>query len=445
MKLKFYNPGGIGRVRLAERMDIAVERRKHYPASEKLQILSSVASLMKNDNMTQNQASIAMQVCPSQVSRWRACADDLAASVESGWDKLKLNQGPVGLLDDVEHDLVTFVDEWRTKGLPVSRLSLVRKACQLSPAFSEKSLQAQKMAISRIMARNNLAHRMSTHWAQRPPEEVSQEALGYLEVMVPIVNDSNRLPEFTANMDQTPMWHAMSQKGSIDTIGKRTINVRTSVGDSKRVTVAVTITASGHQLPSMIVFKGKRRRFLQILMTIVLTFDCRLSLVGKPKGRIAMKEIATLPDGAFYRVNEKAWFTEAVMLDWVEVVLAPWAAKAPPGIVPILLLDQFKVHMMASVVDAIQALGVQVEFIAAGCTGLLQPVDVGYNKSFKAKMREEYTSWMLAQDADLPIPRTTRRQLSEWIISAQKNVTAETIRNAWRKSGYSYYPAMFVD
>ena len=82
MKLKVYNPGGIGRVRLAERMDSALERRKLYPASEKLQILSSVASLMKKENMTQSQASIALQVCPSQVSRWRACADDLAASVE---------------------------------------------------------------------------------------------------------------------------------------------------------------------------------------------------------------------------------------------------------------------------------------------------------------------------------------------------------------------------
>ena len=154
-------------------MDSALERRKLYRASEKLQILSSVASLMKKENMTQSQASIALQVCPSQVSRWRACADDLAASVESGRDKLKLNQGPAGLLDGVEEDLITFVDEWRMKGIPVSRLSLVRKACQLSPAFSEKSLPVQKMAISRIMARNNLAHRMSTHAAQRPPEEVS--------------------------------------------------------------------------------------------------------------------------------------------------------------------------------------------------------------------------------------------------------------------------------
>ena len=184
---------------------------------------------------------------------------------------------------------------------------------------------------------------------------------------------------------------------------------------------------------------------MQLFPTIVLTFDCCFFLIGKPTGRIARQEIATLPDGAFYCVNEKAWFTEAVMLDWINLVLSPWAAKAPPGIVPILLLDQFLVHMMASVVNAIQALGVQVKFVAAGCTALVQPVDVGYNKSFRAKMREEYTSWMLAQDPNLPIPTTTRHQLSDWIISAQKNVTAETIRNAWRKTGYSYYPAMPIE
>jgi hypothetical protein len=50
-------------------------------------------------------------------------------------------------------------------------------------------------------------------------------------------------------------------------------------------------------------------------------------VVGKPKGRIAKRELATLPDGAFYRVDEKAWFNKQVMLDWIKVILAPWAAK----------------------------------------------------------------------------------------------------------------------
>jgi len=40
MKTKVYNPGGVNRARFAEQMDSVLERRKVYPASEKLQILS---------------------------------------------------------------------------------------------------------------------------------------------------------------------------------------------------------------------------------------------------------------------------------------------------------------------------------------------------------------------------------------------------------------------
>ena len=72
------------------------------------------------------------------------------------------------------------------------------------------------------------------------------------------------------------------------------------------------------------------------------------------------------------------------MLEWIEDVLKPNVANVPPGIVPILFLDSFTVHKMGSVVNAIQALGVEVDFIPPGCTGMVQPVDVGYNKPFKA-------------------------------------------------------------
>jgi hypothetical protein len=58
-------------------------------------------------------------------------------------------------------------------------------------------------------------------------------------------------------MDQTPVYQAMDVGRTIDVVGARTVNLRTSANDSQRVTVAVTITASGKQLKSMIVFKGE--------------------------------------------------------------------------------------------------------------------------------------------------------------------------------------------
>ena len=63
--------------------------------------------------------------------------------------------------------------------------------------------------------------------------------------------------DFVMNMDQIPMFHAMDFQSMIDTVGACTVNLRTAASDTKCVKVAVTITASGRHVKSMVVFKGK--------------------------------------------------------------------------------------------------------------------------------------------------------------------------------------------
>ena len=76
-----------------------------------------------------------------------------------------------------------------------------------------------------------------------------------------------------------------------------------------------------------------------------------------------MRKLLTLPREMRYPCQEKAWFDEDVMTEWIEECLGPYVATAPPGIVPFLLLDDFRVHKTGKVVSAIQELGIQVEFI----------------------------------------------------------------------------------
>ncbi len=118
----------------------------------------------------------------------------------------------------------------------------------------------------------------------------------------------------------------------------------------------------------------------------------------------------------------KAWFDENTMLDWVDKVLKPYVATAPGGIIPILFLDSFKVHLLGSIADAIQGLGVELEIIPPDCTGLMQPIDVGINKPFKANMRKIYTEWLLGQDADSAISSTSCLNVSAWIVEAVKGI-----------------------
>ena len=72
----------------------------------------------------------------------------------------------------------------------------------------------------------------------------------------------HRSPDYyIINIDQMPVYHAMFSGCTIDRVEVRTVNLRASKGsaDSKRVTVAACITASGRQIKSMVVFKGELR------------------------------------------------------------------------------------------------------------------------------------------------------------------------------------------
>ena len=52
---------------------------------------------------------------------------------------------------------------------------------------------------------------------------------------------------------------------------------------------------------------------------------------------------------------------------------------------------------------------------------------------------EQYSYWLFDQDPDLPVPKMSRRDVVEWILAAEANISVETRRNAWRKTGYAYF------
>ncbi len=100
----------------------------------------------------------------------------------------------------------------------------------------------------------------------------------------------------------------------------------------------MTITADGTVLPSMVIFKGK------------------------PNGRIAKTEFTMYPAPQHrYCCQENAWMDEAVMLAWVGDILRPYVKTAPDDVIPLLILDSYQCHMMGSVVQRIQELGVEVK------------------------------------------------------------------------------------
>ena len=92
-----------------------------------------------------------------------------------------------------------------------------------------------------------------------------------------------------------------------------------------RATVAVTVTASsGEMLKLLVVFKGK------------------------PGTRIKTREFPTYPTNNAYACQETTWMDKRVMLMWVRTILKPFVEDCPINIQPLLLLDSYKCHTMAS-------------------------------------------------------------------------------------------------
>ena len=337
---------------------------------------------------------------------------------ESSNKKAKsLCKGRSSILIPLTDPLLSFIFELRETGMAVSINMIVLKAVHLSRPFHEKSSKAQYHIVNKFVKSHGMVHRMGTHVAQKAPSESMGEARDYMEVTRPKMLELCRHQDYVLNMDQTPVPFSYDPKSTLELIGRRTVHVRKSTSDTKHTTLALTVTTPGKALIPLIVFKGK------------------------PNGRIVTREFPTYPEGLEYACQDNAWMDEKVMLLWVEKVLNPYVEAAPDRIIPILFLDSYRCHMMSSVVDSIQALGVEVEHIPGGCTCLCQPVDVGVNKPFKKQLRDRWESWMVAEGIiHGTTSPPTREKIAEWAIAAKSALTEECIKNAWRHGDYSWFP-----
>jgi hypothetical protein len=180
---------------------------------------------------------------------------------------------------------------------------------------------------------------MGTHVTQCKLKDVATEASDYMNLMRPFLNGLYCNQHFILNMDQMPVYFSMMAKRMLDVIGIQTVHICLTANNTKQAMVAVTIATDGTVLPSKIIFKGK------------------------PDGRIAQNEFEMYPTTHHYRCQDNAKMDEGVMIAWVDEILKPYVANTPNYIIPLLILDSYHCHMMASVVMRIQELGIKVKHV----------------------------------------------------------------------------------
>ena len=247
------------------------------------------------------------------------------------------------------------------------------------------------------------------------------EAKHFVSRVTPLLASPNHDQWYIINMDQTPVFFSMVPNKTLNVAGEQSINVRTSTGSTMWLTCAVTVSAARDILRPFIVFKGKHD--------------------GRIVHEFQNPEKSGFLVDSSYICQDRAWMDEAVMLQWVKEVLEPWSKHVPAGIVPYLLLDSYKCHLMSSVVHAIQDLGIEVDHIPGGCTGLVQPLDVGVNKPLKNQIRRKWEEYMLEEGLAMTVSKPlTRQRMATWVTESLDDLGEHIVKAAWRRNGYSYFP-----
>ena len=81
-------------------------------------------------------------------------------------------------------------------------------------------------------------------------------ALDFVAVMRPVLSAKHRAQRYVLNMDQMPIFLNMGTGRTLAVAGSQTVNGLKATSSTVRVTVALTVTAGGHMLAPVLVFKG---------------------------------------------------------------------------------------------------------------------------------------------------------------------------------------------
>jgi hypothetical protein len=224
--------------------------------------------------------------------------------------------------------------------------------------------------LQRHYDRNNLVLRSeTTKLSQVMPldEKSSQEFFLKLYKMT-LTYYKIRSPSQIINMDETSVAYDMPRGKTLEKKGTKDVTIRTLGQEKNCITAVLTVSASGEKLPPFVIIEGQNKEH-------------------KVPSHIG------IPNGMIVKAQKNAFNSIILMKLWIETVLKPWL-NLKGNVKTLLILDQVSLHLNEDIRFELSVLNVETLYIPAGCTPFLQPLDITVNRSFKAKLRANWDTWM---------------------------------------------------
>ncbi|KAJ8349892.1 hypothetical protein SKAU_G00250220 [Synaphobranchus kaupii] len=145
------------------------------------------------------------------------------------------------------------------------------------------------------------------------------------------------------------------------------------------------------------------------------------------------------PAGVVIKANPKGWMDEEKMSEWLREIYV----KRPGGFFhtapSLLIYDSMRAHITDAVKKQVKQTNSELAVIPGGLTKELQPLDIGFNRAFKARLRAAWEQWMTEGEHTFTKTgrqrRATYATICQWIVDAWADISVSTVVRAFTKAG----------
>ena len=288
------------------------------------------------------------------------------------------------LLLPEEIDVLTkkYIHTLRVNGAPVSSSIIIVAAQGIITHYDQSllkmfggSIELKKSWAFSFLKRCGYVKRKATRTARKVPGDFEEVKKAFLQRVSESIQDYNIAPSMVVNFDQTGCKMIPVSDWTLEVEGTKQVDM---IGrdDKREITLLLAISLAGKLLPPQIIYAGKTSR-------------CHPSV--------------NVPDRWNITHSTSHWSTEATMIEYCDHVLAPYMVEQrqsldlgvdAPGLC---IFDVFAAHRCEAFLQKLNSCYIKYVFVPAGCTGLLQPLDISVNDPFKSHMKELFSLWYALQ------------------------------------------------
>ena len=194
--------------------------------------------------------------------------------------------------------------------------------------------------------------------------------------------------------------------------GRKFLRVTSTKATKKGFTVALCANGAGEKLAALIIFKEK----------------------GGKLGPRVSKDL-TFPPNVQVTASTNGWMTSTLYHWWLENIFT----GGNTAVRRLLLVNNYKSHITQESKKIVEeTCNSERIFIPAGCTPLVQPMDVSVNRPFEQRMRDLWVQWFaghMQRTVHGNPKQPSRQDVINWVSAAWDSIKSDTIQESFLLCG----------